>query len=444
MVYEMYEIISRKRDGLELSRDEIAHFISGYIQGTIPDYQAAALLMAIYLRGLTTRELGDLTDLMMHSGESIDLGSVAGVHIDKHSTGGVGDKISFVLSPLVAACGVKVPMLSGRGLGHTGGTLDKLEAIPGMRVFLTQDEFRAALAKTGMAICGQTDNIVPADKKLYALRDATATVSCIPLIASSIMSKKLALGSHGIMLDVKTGSGAFMRREEDSIALCRTMVDIGEQVGRRTVGLITSMDQPMGQAVGNALEMIESFECLKGRGPADVMEVAYAMGGEMLLMANAAPNADEARRMLEQAIASGRALAVLRDYIATLGGDARVCDDYSLFPTAQAQVAVTAARAGVIAAIDSFAVGMAAIDTGAGRRRKDDKIDHAGGFTFHAHVGDPVEKGQTLVTVHGNPGYNLPAVAERVSSSIRIGDQAVAKPKMVLHLIDKTGVKPWS
>ena len=252
----MYEIISRKRDGMELKREEISAVISGYVRGDIPDYQVAAWLMAIYIRGLSERELADLTEIMLDSGDSIPLDTVPGIKIDKHSTGGVGDKISFIIAPLLAACGLRVPMLSGRGLGHTGGTLDKLEAIPGMNVFLSPDQFRRVLNETGMVICGQTENIVPADKKLYALRDTTATVSCIPLIASSIMSKKLALGSDGIVLDIKTGSGAFMKDEKDALRLCRTMVAIGEKTGRKTIGLITNMNQPLGRSVGNSLEMI--------------------------------------------------------------------------------------------------------------------------------------------------------------------------------------------
>ncbi len=278
----MYEIISKKRDGLELDREEIAFVVSGCAKGELPDYQVAAWLMAVYLRGLSERETADLTELMLASGDRIPLDTVPGPKIDKHSTGGVGDKISFVVAPLVAACGVKVPMLSGRGLGHTGGTLDKLEAIPGLNVFLTAAEFRRVLAESGMVICGQTEAIVPADKKLYALRDATATVGSIPLIASSIMSKKLALETDGIVLDVKTGSGAFMKDERDALRLCRAMVAIGEATGRPTLGLITSMDQPLGRAVGNGLEIVESIEALKGRGPEDIMQVTYALGYCML------------------------------------------------------------------------------------------------------------------------------------------------------------------
>jgi pyrimidine-nucleoside phosphorylase len=439
----MYEIISKKRDGLELEREEIAFVISGYVNGDIPDYQVAAWLMAIYIRGLSDRELADLTEIMLASGDRIPLDGVAGKKIDKHSTGGVGDKISFIVAPLLAACGVKVPMLSGRGLGHTGGTLDKLEAIPGMNVFLETEQFREVLASTGMVICGQTDNIVPADKKIYALRDATATVSCIPLIASSIMSKKLALGSDGIVLDVKTGSGAFMKEEQDSIRLCRTMVAIGEKTGRSTLGIISSMDQPLGRAVGNSLEIIESIEALKGKGPEDIMQVTHALGWCMLQAAGKKMDYAQALEIFQKAIASGSALEVFRRFIAAQGGDPRVCDDYSLLPASSQQVEFTARASGYVSRIDSFAVGMAAIDTGAGRRKKEDAIGYGSGFIFHANVGDKVVKGQKLVTIHSDRPEQTPAVLERLADAIQFSQNPVARPKMVLHLVDKDGVRPW-
>jgi pyrimidine-nucleoside phosphorylase len=304
MTNGMYEIISKKRDGFELDRRDIAFVVSGCAKGEIPDEQVAAWLMAVYLRGLSDRELADLTEIMLASGDRVSLDEVAGKKVDKHSTGGVGDTVSFVVAPLVAACGVRVPMLSGRGLGHTGGTLDKLEAIPGMNVFLSADEFRRVLAETGMAISGQTETIVPADKRLYALRDATATVGSIPLIASSIMSKKLALGTDGIVLDVKTGSGATMKDEADSLRLCRTMVALGEKAGRPTVGLLTSMDQPLGRAVGNSLEIVESIEALKGQGAEDLMEVSYALGFCMLNLAGKNISYKAAEEAFEAAIAS--------------------------------------------------------------------------------------------------------------------------------------------
>ncbi len=443
MANGMYEIISKKRDGLELEREEIAFVISGYVRGDIPDYQVAAWLMAIFIRGLNDRELADLTEIMLGSGDRIPLDGVTGKKIDKHSTGGVGDKISFVVAPLLAACGVRVPMLSGRGLGHTGGTLDKLEAIPGMNVFLTSEKFREVLATAGMVICGQTENIVPADKKLYALRDATATVSCIPLIASSIMSKKLALGSDGIVLDVKTGSGAFMKEEQDSIRLCRTMVSIGEKTGRPTLGIISSMDQPLGRAVGNSLEIIESIEALKGKGPEDIMQVTYALGWCMLQAAGKKTSYAQAVETFREAIASGRALEVFRRFITAQGGDAGICDDYALLPASSQRVEFIAPVSGYVSRIDSYAVGLAAIDTGAGRRKKEDAIDFGSGFIFHVNIGDKVAKGQKLVTIHSDRQEQTTAVLERLGQAIQIGPRAVARPKMVLHLVDKDGVKPW-
>jgi len=443
MANGMYEIISKKRDGLELDREEISFVISGYVRGDIPDYQVAAWLMAVYIRGLSERELADLTEIMLASGDRIPLDEVPGKKIDKHSTGGVGDKISFIVAPLVAACGPRVPMLSGRGLGHTGGTLDKLEAIPGMNVFLTPGQIRSVLAETGMVICGQTDNIVPADKKIYALRDATATVGCIPLIASSIMSKKLALGTDGIVLDVKTGSGAFMKDEQDALRLCRAMVAIGEKTGRPTLGVISSMDQPLGRAVGNSLEIIESIEALKGQGPEDIMQVTYALGFCMLRAAGHKTSYAQAGEMFREAIASGRALDVFRRFIAAQGGDPRVCDDFSLLPAASQKVEFPAPASGFITAIDAFRVGMAAIETGAGRRKKEDAVAFGSGFVFHANVGDRIEKGQSIVTVHSDRPERTPEVLERLGQAIRIGSRSVAKPKMVLHLVDKDGVHPW-
>ncbi len=440
----MYEIISKKRDGGELAREEIAFVVSGCAGGGIPDEQIAAWLMAVYIRGLSERETADLTETMLASGGRIALDGLPGPKIDKHSTGGVGDKISFVVAPLVAACGVRVPMLSGRGLGHTGGTLDKLEAIPGMNVFLTPGEIRRVLAETGMVICGQTAEIVPADKKLYALRDATATVGSIPLIASSIMSKKLALATDGIVLDVKTGSGAFMKDERDALSLCRTMVAIGEKTGRPTLGLISGMDQPLGRAVGNSLEIAESVEALKGRGPDDVLEVTFALGECMLRAAGRRMARGEAEGMFREAIASGRALDVFRRFIAAQGGDPRVCDDPSLLPAAAERVTYAALRSGYVEAIDAFEVGMAAIDTGAGRKRKEDAVAHGGGFVFHAKIGDPVEKGRPVVTVHSDRPDRLPAVLERLSGAIRIGPRPVVAPKLIRHLVDKDGVHPWT
>jgi pyrimidine-nucleoside phosphorylase len=443
MTYGMYEIISKKRDGRELGRDEIEFVVSGCARGEIPDEQTAAWLMAVYLRGLNDRELADLTEVMLASGERVPLDAVPGPKIDKHSTGGVGDKISFVVAPLVAACGVRVPMLSGRGLGHTGGTLDKLEAVPGMNVFLSAARFREVLAETGMAICGQTEGIVPADKKLYALRDATATVGSIPLIASSIMSKKLALGTDGIVLDVKTGSGASINDEDGSVRLCRAMVAIGERAGRPTVGIISSMDEPLGRAVGNGLEIIESIESLKGRGPEDILRVSFALGTCMLRTAGRDVSCKEAAEMFMEAIVSGRALEIFRKFIAAQGGDARVCADYSLLPAAAETSELLAPGSGFIQSIDAFAVGMAAIDVGAGRRSHEDSIGHGSGFIFRAKVGDKVEKGRALVTVHSDRPAATPDIMERLRSAIKIGPGPVRPPRLVRRLVDKDGVHPW-
>ena len=440
----MYEIISKKRDGGVLDREEIAFVVSGCADGGIPDEQIAAWLMAVYIRGLDERETADLTEAMLASGGRIALDGLPGPKIDKHSTGGVGDKISFIVAPLLASCGVRVPMLSGRGLGHTGGTLDKLEAIPGLNVFLAPGEIRRVLAETGLVICGQTSEIVPADRKLYALRDATATVGSVPLIASSIMSKKLALATDGIVLDVKTGSGAFMKDERDALRLCRTMVAIGEKAGRPTLGLITSMDQPLGRAVGNGLEIAESVEALKGRGPDDILEVSFALGECMLRAAGRGMTGTEARGMFREAIASGRALDHFRRFIAAQGGDPRVCDDPSRLPAAAERTEFPAPRSGFVEAIDAFEVGLAAIDTGAGRRRKEDAVAPGAGFVFHAKVGDPVEEGRPVVTVHSDRPDRLPAVLERLAKAIRIGPRPVAAPKLVRHLVDKDGVRPWA
>jgi pyrimidine-nucleoside phosphorylase len=439
----MYEIISKKRDGRELDKEEISSVISGYARGEIPDYQVAAWLMAVYIRGLSEREMADLTEVMLASGDRIPLDEVPDKKIDKHSTGGVGDKISFIVAPLAAACGLRVPMLSGRGLGHTGGTLDKLEAVPGMNVFLTPEQIRSVLADAGMVICGQTDNIVPADKKIYALRGATAAVGSIPLIASSIMSKKLALGTDGIVLDVKTGNGSFMKDEQEALRLCQAMVAIGEKNGRLTLGIISSMDQPLGRAVGNSLEIIESIEALKGNGPEDIMQVTRALGLCMLRAAGLKTSEARAGNMFRDAIASGRALDVFRRFIAAQGGDPRICEDYSLLPAASVRVEFPAPASGFIEAIDAFEIGMAAVDAGAGRRIKEDTIDYGSGFLFHSKVGDRIEKGQCIVTVHSNRPEHMPAVVERLGQAIRIGPRPPARTKMIRYLIDKDGIRSW-
>lgn len=443
MNYNIYEIIVRKRDGGELSREELRYWIDNYMKGEISDYQVSALLMAIYIRGMNQRETADLTDIMMRSGETISLAGIKGKKIDKHSTGGVGDKISFIASPLAAACGVKVPMISGRGLGHTGGTLDKLESIPGLNVFLKTPQLTHVLQETGMMICGQTANLVPADRMLYALRDATATISSVPLIASSIMSKKLALETDGLVLDVKTGSGAFMESEEAALRLCRTLVDIGLRGGRRTIGLITGMDQPLGRAVGNSLEIIESIEALKGRGPADLMEVTMAVTAGMLVAAEAAGDFSQADEMLEAALQSGRALDIFRRFIAAQDGNPAVCDDYNLLPASRFQVDVTAAASGWLERIDALEVGLAAVEAGAGRRRKEDTVDHAAGFIFHKKIADPVKEGEKILTIHIDREDKIDAVRQRLNRAMSISKERIAGPAMVLYRVDENGTHPW-
>lgn len=441
--YSIYEVIARKRDGRELTTQEIEFFIEGYVAGDIVDYQAAALVMACYIRGLNYRELADLTRCMMLSGDSIPLQGFKAKNIDKHSTGGVGDKISFIVAPLVTAAGVNVPMLSGRSLGHTGGTLDKLESIPGFNVFLQTNEFKKVLKDVGMVICGQTENIVPADRKLYALRDATATVNSIPLISASIMSKKLALGTDGIVLDIKTGSGAFMTELEDSIQLGKTMVAVGEKENRTTIGLVTGMDQPLGNAVGNSLEIIESIESLKGNGPEDVMEVTYGLGAAMLIAAGEEKDFSEARKRLKKTLKSGMPFEVFKKFISIQGGDPGVCDDYSILPQSRHQVPFTADQDGYISKIDAHEVGMTAIDIGAGRRKKEDAIDHSAGFVFSKKVGDKVNKGDIILTIHTNNPGSIAGAKQRLANTISIGKSKPERNPMIRFIIDKDGMRPW-
>ncbi len=439
----MYEIITKKRDGNVLLKEELQAVIDGYVDGSIPDYQISALLMAIFLNGLDLRETEDLTGIMLRSGDSISLEGIDGIKVDKHSTGGVGDKVSFIVSPIVAACGVKVPMLSGRALGHTGGTLDKLESIPGFNVFLEVDQFRSVLEKCGMVISGQTDNIVPADKKLYALRDTTATVNSIPLITSSIMSKKLALGTDAIVLDVKTGNGAFLPDINDGIELCKSMVNIGEKSGRKTLGLITNMNEPLGNAVGNSVEIIESIECLKGNGPDDLMDVTLALGACMLIAAGVEESFNKGIKRLKETIASGKALKIFRDFIEAQEGDPGVCEDYSIFGESESSWDLVSDKSGFIISINAFEIGMSAIDIGAGRRKKEDQIDHTAGFIFHKRSGDRIETGEKILTVHSSGKEDRKAVEQRILKAINISSGVPAKQKMVLYFADHSGIKGW-
>jgi pyrimidine-nucleoside phosphorylase/thymidine phosphorylase len=430
------DVIQRKRDGQELAPEDIAAFVEGYTRGAIPDYQASAFAMAVYFKGMTAAETVALTRAMMETGEVLDLKDLPGPRVDKHSTGGVGDKTSLVLAPLAAACGVFVPMISGRGLGHTGGTLDKLEAIPGFRVGLSLDEFRAVLRKARLGLIGQTPEIAPADRKLYALRDVTSTVESRPLIAASIMSKKMAEGIDALILDVKTGDGAFMKSFEDSRALAQAMVDIGRGMGTKVAALITGMDQPLGRAVGNALEVTESVETLRGAGPRDLEDLSVELAAWMLSLAGAAPSLDAARQKVREALASGAGLAKLREVIELQGGDPRVVEEPSRLPAARETVELPAPMAGRVAAIACRAVGQAAMLLGAGRETVDSRIDPAVGLVLHKKVGDPVERGEPLLTLHVNDRRRLDESQGLLKSAIRIAPEAAAPGPLIRAVLD--------
>ena len=428
------DVIQRKRDGHELTREEISFFIDGYTRGEIPDYQASALAMAVFFKGMTAAETVALTESMMRTGEVLDLSDLPGPKVDKHSTGGVGDKTSLILAPLAAACGVYVPMISGRGLGHTGGTLDKLESIPGFRVGLSLEEFRAVLRASKLGLIGQTPEIAPADRKLYALRDVTSTVESQPLIAASIMSKKMAEGIDALVLDVKTGDGAFMVAEKDSRALAEAMLAIGRGMGKKIVALVTDMEQPLGLAVGNALEIAECIETLRGRGPADLETLSVELAAWMLSLAGASPTLDGARAQVRDALASGAGLRKFQEVIALQGGDPRVCDDTALLPRAAETVDLLAESAGVVTAIGGRAVGHAAMLLGAGRETVDSRIDPAVGFVLRKKVGDAVASGEPLVTIHVSDRARLEEAQALLRRAIRIGSAAPA-PRPLVHAV---------
>ena len=429
-----YELIHRKREGGALTGAELEWLIRGFTAGEIPDAQLAAFCMAVFFRGMTAEESLALTEAMLHSGEVLDLSGIPGAKVDKHSTGGVGDKVSLPLAPLAAACGVKVPMVSGRGLGHTGGTLDKLEAIPRFRVDLPVERFVALVRDVGVGLIGQTARIAPADRKLYALRDVTATVESIPLIAASIMSKKLAEGIDGLVLDVKVGRGAFMKTPAEARRLAEALLGIGRGAGKRVTALLTAMDQPLGLAIGNALEVVESIELLRGGGPADLRELTVALTAEMLLLARLAPDLAGARRAVEAAIADGRGLAKLRQVVAAQGGDPRIVDDPGRLPRAASLLPVASPADGVVEAIDGEALGLAAMALGSGRARVEDRIDPAVGLVLFKKVGDRVARGEPLLTVHRNAGGEpQPQVEARVLAAYAIGPGPVAPPPLVLE-----------
>lgn len=432
----MLDLIRRKREGQALTPAEIEAMIQGYTAGTIPDYQMAAFLMAVYFRGLNQEETAALTRAMVASGERIDWSSIPGVKVDKHSTGGVADTTTLVLAPLVAAAGVPVVKMSGRGLGHTGGTIDKLEAIPGFRVRLSQEEMVRQVKEIGLAITAQTGNLVPADGKLYALRDVTATVESIPLIASSVMSKKIAAGADAIVLDVKVGSGAFMPDLASARELARTMVALGREVGRRVRAVITNMDEPLGMMVGNALEVREAIAILSGGGPQELREVCLTLGSQMLLLAGAAGSNREGRRLLENLLAGGQGLKKFQQFIAAQGGDPDVVDNPQLLPQAGEKVTVAARSSGYISAVQTRLVGEAALLLGAGRLTKENPIDLAVGIELKKRRGDYVSAGEPLAVFHVNDRTNLEAARERFLAAYTLAPEPPAPQPLVYEIIE--------
>ncbi|HHT7041350.1 TPA: pyrimidine-nucleoside phosphorylase [Bacillus cereus] len=429
----MVDIIAKKRDGKELTTEEIKFFINGYTDGSIPDYQVSALAMAIFFKDMTDRERADLTMAMVESGETIDLSAIEGIKVDKHSTGGVGDTTTLVLGPLVAALDVPVAKMSGRGLGHTGGTIDKLEAVEGFHVEITKEQFIDIVNRDKVAVIGQTGNLTPADKKIYALRDVTGTVNSIPLIASSIMSKKIAAGADAIVLDVKTGAGAFMKTEEDAKELAHAMVRIGNNVGRQTMAVISDMSQPLGFAIGNALEVKEAIDTLKGEGPEDLTELVLVLGSQMVVLAKKANTLEEAREMLIEVMKNGKATEKFKEFLNNQGGDSSIVDNPEKMPQAKYVIDVPAKTSGVISNIVADEIGIAAMLLGAGRATKEDEIDLAVGLMLRKKVGDAVKEGELFVTIYANR-ENVEDVKAKIYENISIAETAVA-PKLVHTVI---------
>src|SRR5882724_1320209 len=429
------DLIRKKRDSGEHSREEINFLISGYTRGEIPDYQMSAWLMAAWIRGLNRSELASLTEAMLYSGEVVNLSDLPGKKVDKHSTGGVGDKTSLILAPIVAAGGLSVPMISGRGLGHTGGTLDKLEAIPGFNTALTLVEFRKVLGACGMGLIGQTAEIAPADKKIYALRDATSTVENVGLICASIMSKKLAEGIDALVLDVKTGSGAFMKKEEDAVMLAEVMMDTAKRMGKKAVALITDMDQPLGRMAGHSNEVIESIEVLKGRGPKDLRDLSLELSAWMFFLAERTASVEEGRRLAETMVASGQALGKFRKGIRLQGGDERVIDEPERLPIARLNFHVTSSASGFVTGTNCMEFGIALAMLGGGRETKEDKIDHGVGLEFRKRIGDRVEKGEPLATIHYNSDAKLGEAKSRIAGAFVFSEKQPGEKKLVRRLV---------
>ncbi|MGM0744336.1 MAG: thymidine phosphorylase [Bacteroidota bacterium] len=441
--YNIVTLIRKKRDGKALTEDEISYLIRAYTDDKVPDYQMSSFLMASFLNGLNTEEAAYLTRSMLHSGIVVDLSETPGLKVDKHSTGGVGDKLSLILAPIVASCGVPVPMISGRGLGHTGGTLDKLESIPGFTVDVDLERYKEILKKQNIVLVGQTEEIAPADKRLYALRDVTATVESIPLIAGSIMSKKLAEGIDALVLDVKFGSGAFMKKREDAAELAKTLVGIGEEFGKQTIAYLTNMEQPLGYAVGNWLEVRESIDCLNGNGPEDVMEITHLLAGTMIYLGKKASSVEDGIEMSKKAIDDGTALQKWIDIVEEQGGDSAVVKNPDTYPDADAVEDVKSDQSGYVTEMDAFAMGMVSVELGAGRRAKDDDVDPQAGFVLHKKIGDRVEKGETIATLHTNKEEMLDSAKKGILDAITINDREPKSLRKITHRVDKDGIHDY-
>ncbi len=451
---QTYQVINKKRDKKRLSKEEIEYFVSGYTKGTIPDYQASALLMAMFLNGMDAEETFNLTSSMMRSGKVVDLSSIPGAKVDKHSTGGVGDKVSLILAPLVSSCGVTVPMISGRGLGHTGGTLDKLESVPGFKTNLSLKKFLKNLSDIGVCMIGQTEEVAPADRKIYALRDVTGTVNCVPLISASIMSKKLAEGADALVFDVKVGNGALIQKEDEAILLAKNLIQIAKKFKRKALALITDMNEPLGEAVGNSIEVIEAIQALKGKASEDLTKVTFALGIYMLILGKKAKNfsvidryasgGKEAKKKLEEAVKSGKALDKFKQMVKRQGGNPKVVDDYRLLPWAKYKITVESGQTGYVKSINTLKIGLSAQKLGAGRERLDSKIDPGVGFLIKKKVGDRVKKGENLAVVFYNDLKKGKWAKQQIKEAYQISKRRTKRLKKILYLVDEKGIKRWN
>ncbi len=437
------EIIRKKRDGEKLTKDEISFFVNGYIKGTIPDYQMSAFLMAIYFQGMDFEETTYMTEVMLHSGEIVDLSDIPGVKVDKHSTGGVGDKVSLILAPIVASAGVPVPMISGRGLGHTGGTLDKLESIPGFKTNLPIVEYKKVISEIGLVMIGQTQEIAPADKKIYALRDVTATVESIPLISASIMSKKLAEGIDALVLDVKTGNGAFMREYEKALNLAQTLFAIGKNFGKKVIAFITDMNQPLGYAVGNWLEVVESVQCLRGFEVPDLMELTYTLAGAMIMLGEKAKSIEEGIKIAKKVVHSGEAYEKFLQLVERQGGDVSFIENPEKYPLSKHSIEVRSMFDGYVYAIDTLEIGLVSVLLGAGRSKIDDIIDPKAGVILKKKIGDEVQTGEPLAVFYTDKEDVLKTAKERLLRAFKISSEKPTPPKIIKTMIDSEGIKEW-